>query len=340
MGVISGSSQAVRAATVQDVARMAGVSAMTVSRVINTPALVHADTASRVHAAIDATCFVPNMLAGGLKSKRSRLIAAIVPSLASPVFSATVDALTSALANAGYHLMVGQSGYDQEAEDALLRALMGRRPDGFVLVGVDHSLKARMHLKASGVPVVETWDLTPEPVDMLVGFSHVAAGAAVCRYLQGRGRRSLAVITASDERAMRRAHAFAAAARDAGLVAPTVIQVDAPATMGDGRRALQRLLAQNGDVDGLFCSSDMLALGVLVEAVHRNVPVPERISVVGFGDLGFAGDTEPALTSVRVDGHRIGNEAARCIVHRLENPGAVSLRTLDVGFSIVERASA
>lgn len=286
-----------------------------------------------------ATRYVPNLLAGGLKSKRSRLIAAIVPSLASPVFSATVEALTSTFAEAGYHLTVGQSGYSQENEEDLLRAFMGRRPDGFVLVGIDHSLNARVHLKGSGLPVVETWDLTPTPVDMLVGFSHQEAGAAVCNYLMGKGRRSLAVVSASDDRAMRRAQAFSATCQAAGYQTPAILQVDAPATLAQGRRALRQLLSAHKEVDGLFCSSDMLALGVLIEAAHQGIPIPGRIAVVGFGDLEFAGSAEPALTSVRVDGNRIGREAARLVMHRLEDPEA-SLPVLNVGFSIVSRASA
>lgn len=329
-----------RTPTVQDVARLAGVSAMTVSRVINSPARVHAQTASRVQAAINATNYVPNLLAGGLKSRRSRLIAAVVPSLTSPVFGATLDALTSSLSNAGYHLSVGQSGYSEDTESELVRAFMGRRPDGIVFVGVDHSLSARVRLKGSGLPVVETWDLTAAPLDMLVGFSHDEVGAAVCRYLVSRGRRCLAVVSASDGRAVRRVEAFVNASRNLGASTPTVIRVDAPATVAHGRRALRDLLNSNPNIDGLFCSSDLLALGVLIEATSQGIAVPGRIAVVGFGDLDFAEDTEPSLTSVRVDGRRIGAEAARFMVHRLENPSASPMPPLDVGFSIVERASA
>lgn len=335
-----GLSRRSRGPTVLDVARLAGVSAMTVSRVINNPARVHAETASRVQAAINATSYVPNLLAGGLKSKRSRLIAAVVPSLASPMFSATLEALTSGLASAGYHLSVAQNGYSEDKESDLLRALMGRRPDGIVFVGVDHNLSARVRLKGSGLPIVETWDLTPAPLDMLVGFSHDDVGAVVCRFLVTRRRRCLAVVSASDRRAIRRAQAFVDASRNLGMSPPTVIRVDAPATVAHGRQALRELLNAHPAVDGLFCSSDMLALGVLIEATSQGLAVPGHISVVGFGDLNFAGDTEPALTSVWVDGRRIGTEAARLMVHRLESPNATPIPPLDVGFSIVERASA
>ncbi|WP_326538040.1 LacI family DNA-binding transcriptional regulator [Pseudorhodoferax sp.] len=329
-----------RATTVLDVARMAGVSAMTVSRALNQPQRVPPATRQRVQAAVEATQYVPNLLACGLRSRRSRLVAAIVPALGSPVFSETVQALTATLGAAGYHLMLGQSGYGTDGEDALLQAVIGRRPDGIVLVGVDHSRQARQQLAGCGVPVVETWDLTPAPIDMLVGFSHADVGAAVCRFLAGQGRRRLAVVSGADARAARRAQAFAATAQALGLAAPVQLEVQTPSTLGSGRQALRQLRAQPDAVDGIFCSSDMLALGVLTEAAHQGIAVPDRIGVVGFGDQPFAADAEPALSTVRVDGARIGREAALRVVGRIAGDPAPEQAALDVGFSIVVRRSA
>lgn len=328
-----------RATTVLDAARVAGVSAMTVSRALNQPQRVPAATRQRVQAAVEATHYVPNLLACGLRSRRSRLVAAIVPALDSTVFGETVQALTTTLGGAGYQLMLGQSGYGAAGEDALLQAIVGRRPDGIVLVGVDHSPRTREQLAGCGVPVVETWDLTPTPIDMLVGFSHADVGAAVCRFLAGRRRRRLAVVSGADGRAARRAQAFTATADALGLQAPTLIEVESPTTLGHGRQALRQLLAQHASVDGIFCSSDMLALGVLTEAAHQGIAVPGRIGVVGFGDQPFAADTVPALTTVCVDGARIGREAALRVVGRIAGSPAPDVCPLDVGFLIVERQS-
>lgn len=329
-----------RASTVQDVARLAGVSAMTVSRALNSPQRVPPATRLRVQAAVDATHYVPNLLAGGLRSRRSRLVAAIVPTLGGPVFSETVQALTATLATGGYQLMLGQSGYTLDGEDDVVRAFLGRRPDGIVLVGVDHAPLAHGRLVACGVPIVETWDLTPAPIDMLVGFSHADVGAEVCRNLARRGRTRLAVVSGADARARRRAQAFASTAARCGLAAPALLEVAVPSTMGSGRAALRRLLALPGGIDGIFCSSDMLALGVLIEAAHQRIDVPAQLSVIGFGDQSFAADAEPALTTVRVDGARIGQEAARLLMRRLDGDDAQPAPPLDVGFLVVERRSA
>ncbi|MBC7939723.1 MAG: LacI family DNA-binding transcriptional regulator, partial [Chitinophagaceae bacterium] len=192
------------AVTLHDVARLAGVAPITASRALNRPDRVSAEVLQKVGDAVARTGYVPNLLAGGLASTRSRLVAAVVPTIAGPVFLGFVQALTEALAERGYQLMLGQSGYTASREDALLEAIVGRRPDGVVLTGIMHSAQGRRRLLASGIPVVETWDLTPTPIDMLVGFSHVDVGRSVAQYLHAKGRRRLAVVAGDDERARRR----------------------------------------------------------------------------------------------------------------------------------------
>lgn len=174
-------------ATVMDVAKMAGVSAMTVSRVINSPQAVHADTLAKVQAAVAATGYVPNLGAGGLRSSRTRLVSAVFPTLSGTVFLDTIEALTSCLRHHGYQLMVGQNGYSDSREDELIRDIIGRRPDGIVLTGVLHTEQSRRRLISAGIPIVETWDVALDPLDMLVGFSHEAVGRAVAAFLLDKG---------------------------------------------------------------------------------------------------------------------------------------------------------
>lgn len=325
--------------TLHDVARLAGVAPITASRALNSPGQVSAEVLKKVSDAVARIGYVRNRLAGGLASARSRLVAAVVPTISGPVFIQTVKSLTEALAERGYQLMLGQSGYVDSREDALLEAIIGRRPDGIVLTGIMHSPEGRKRLLASRIPVVETWDLTPTPIDMLVGFSHVDVGRAVVDFLHARGRRRLALIAGDDERAKRRQQAFQAAARAAGMPEVPVVQVPAPTTLKSGRSALCELLQTSPDLDALFCSSDLLALGVIIEAQARGIPVPGQIAVVGFGDLEFAADLTPALTTVRIDCTAIGRQAAQFIVERAEGR-QVNQRVVDVGFSIVERESA
>ncbi|MDZ5457779.1 LacI family DNA-binding transcriptional regulator [Azohydromonas lata] len=324
--------------TLGDVARLAGVAPITASRALNTPAQVSPQVLQRVREAVQRTGYVPNLLAGGLASRRSRLVAAVVPSIAGPVFLETVQALTEALADKGYQLMLGQSGYDGAREDELLEQILGRRPDGLVLTGVMHSPQARRRLQASGLPVVETWDFTSSPVDMLVGFSHEAAAAAMADHLVSRGYRRLAVLGGDDARALRRQRGFVERARALGCGEVPALALPAPTGVPEGRAGLHRLLAQAPQTQAVFCASDALALGALAEAQSRGLRVPQDLALAGFGDMPFAASLHPALTTMRIDGTAIGRHAARFIVERVEGR-EVGEKVIDVGFSVVQRES-
>jgi LacI family transcriptional regulator, gluconate utilization system Gnt-I transcriptional repressor len=326
------------AVTVHDVARLARVSAITVSRALNTPGQLSAATLERVRTAIARTGYTPNLLAGGLRSAKSRLVAAVFPTIAGPVFLDTIQALTDALDEKGYQLMIGQSGYRNSREDALLDAVIGRRPVGMILTGMMHSAVGRRRLLGAGIPVVETWDLAPTPIDMAVGFNHERIGEEVCEFLKSRGRKRLALISGDDERARRRAAGFTRTARKLGLGEVPAFWIPAPTTLASGREGLARLLAQDARIDAVFCSSDLVALGVLTEAHARRIGVPRRLAVVGFGDLQFSAGVIPALSTVRIDGARIGRVAADMIIERAEGR-PVDPPVVDVGFSLVQRAT-
>ena len=245
------------AITLHDVARLADVSPITASRAINKPEQVSPELLKRVEEAVARTGYVPNRMAGGLASSRSKLIAAVVPSTVISVFNETIEALNNTLFDAGYQLMLGQSAYSADREELLLDSVIGRRPDGIFLTGVMQPGKGRTRLMASGIPVVETWDLTPTPIDMLI----------------------------------------------------------------------------------VFCSSDLLALGALTEARAQKIDVPKQIAVMGFGDVPFVADMLPSLTTVRINGGKIGQLAAQYLMDRAEGR-EVSKPIVNVGFSIIERDTA
>jgi LacI family gluconate utilization system Gnt-I transcriptional repressor len=324
--------------TLADVAKLAGVSAITVSRALNSPALVTPATLAKVRRAVERTGYVPNLLAGGLASNRSRLVAALVPTIAGSVFLETVQALTESLTAAGNQLILGQSGYAGTHEDALLDALIGRRPDGIVLTGILRSATGRRRLLASGIPVVETWDLTPTPIDMLVGFSHEQVGMAVARYLYDKGYRRPGLVFADDYRASKRRLGFERALAELGVSLPPASMVTAPSTLGNGRSGLLDLMAIDAKLDVVFCSSDVLAQGVITEAQAQGRRVPDDLAVMGFGDQDFARHLNPALTTVRIDGTAIGRHATAFILERAEGREP-DRKILDIGFSIAERAS-
>lgn len=323
-----------KSVTLHDVAREAGVSLITASRALSNPGVVSAKTIARVQQAVEVTGYIPNLLAGGLKSRRSLTVAALVPAISVAQFLPTVQALTESLDAAGYQLILGQGGYDHSREEALLNTLISRRPDGIVVTGLVHSDAARERLRQSGIPVVETWDLSDRPLDMMVGFSHLKVGSAVAGYFLGKGWKRLGIATGDDHRASIRREGFVAAV---GHEVPTAV-VPAPSNMARGRQALAELLAKDPALQAVYCSSDQLAQGVLAEAQARGLRIPADLAVCGFGGADFAAHMEPALTTVHVDGAAIGQLAAQLLLQRCQGH-EVAQRVVDVGFRIIERRS-
>ena len=330
-------------ATMADVAAVAGVSTMTVSRVLRSPAKVAAATRARVQAAILALGYVPDGIAGSLASGESRLVAALVSTVAGSIFVSTIDGLGAALAEAGHQLLVGSTDYSPASEEALLTALLRRRPDGLVLTSAEHTPATTRMLRAARLPVVEVWDLPERPLDLAVGFSNRAAGAALTGLLVELGYRRIGFVGgffAGDRRGRRRFDGYAEVLAAKGLGPPRHLPVPGGTNLVEaGAAAFSRFLERWPDTDAVFCASDALALGALCEARRRGLAVPGRVAIAGFGDFEFAGEGGLGLTTVRVPGRRIGLEAARLLLAR--KAGTPDLpRRLDLGFELVRRSSA
>ena len=322
--------------TLEDVARLAGVSTITVSRALNYPDKVASKTLEKVNRAISQTGYVPNLLAGGLASRRTRLITAIVPSLANMVYAETIQYFSKPLRDAGYQVLLGESGYPEASEQTLVSAILSRRPDGILLTGVNHSADCRRLLLAAKIPLVETWDLTPSPLDVVVGFSHERLGAAVADFAVRKGYRRVATLSASDRRAKYREAALLGRLAELGIQEISCAEVPVPTDLRRGRNGLARLLDQ-GFTDGLVCcSSDTLAQGALIEARARGLLVPQELAIIGFGDQSFAADLYPALSTVRIDRPRMGELAANALIARIDGRPLDS-PVIDVGFTIIER---
>jgi LacI family gluconate utilization system Gnt-I transcriptional repressor len=330
-----------RAPTLADVARIAGVSKMTASRALSRQDLVAPGTAAQVRAAADLLAYVPNGVAGGLSSQTSRVIIAVIPSTLNPVFADLVETLRIELGRAGYQLFLGLSEYDTAHEDELITTIIGRRPAAIILTGAVHSPESRRRLLGAQIPVVETWDLTPTPIDMLVGFSNENIGRAAAEYLIERGHRRLALIVADDQRAQVRRKGFVAALEERGATLVSEVVLRAPTTLGMGRQAFGNLL-NDRSFGAVFCTSDQLAMGVLFEATARGIDVPGQVAVMGFGDLAASAHTRPSLTTVAVDGKRIGQEATRMLLERFDTSRSqrAPARIVDVGFRVIARESA
>lgn len=325
-----------------DVANEAGVSLVTVSRAINTPGKVAPETLATVQKAIKKLSYVPNLTAGSLASNRSRIIAAIVPTISNLVFSETIEALGQTLAEHGYQLLLGQSAYREQAELALADAFLGRRVDGMMLTGIAQPASLASKLRRARIPVVQTWDL-PTPgrspvIDMLVGFSNIDVGRAAARHLVARGHRSLAFIGADEERSRRRLEGYRSQAAACGAKEVRAELIAPPAQIDQAAACLMALLERYPDITAVFCNNDLLAAGVLFACQQRHWHVPGRIAVMGLGDMPIARAAAPRLTTLRIHRAKMGEHAGHMLLARLSGKHVVE-KQLDIGFELIERDS-
>jgi len=324
-----------------DVAKIAGVSAITVSRLLRDPASVSDELAARIRVAIERLGYVPNLMAGGLAAAKSRIVGVVVPSIRNAFFAATVDALAARLDARGLAVLDASTDYDPQREDTLIEAMLAWNPAALVLTGFAHGPRTAAILARVAVPVVEMWDVVGRPFDMAVGFDHNAAGRRTAAHLLSRGRRRVGIIGAILDKDTRAA-ARCAGVRDelarAGHAPAAWTDLKRPSNVGDGAAAFAAMLATPGGIDAVAFSNDVLALGALFECQKRGIRIPDDVALAGFGDLDFSAHCSPALTTLRPPREAIGAETARLLGERLDG-GEPAAKTVDLGCMLIERES-
>lgn len=326
--------------SIRKVADLAGVAPITVSRVINTPDKVKTDTRERVQRAIDRLNYVPNLAASTLSSKRSRIVAILVPMLSNPMFSDVIQGLADVLRAEDYHLIIGDTRYSQATESTLAMEMLGRLPEAMVLTGPIGDERVRRLLARAGITVVQIWDLQPSgTIDSAVGFNNYAAAHAMARHLVEAGYKRIGFMAmVGDERAKERRCALAAYLAERGM-APTFEALPPRFDlMYDPSSDFVRLIDQHPETDAVFCASDMLAHLAVFACQRRGWAVPGRLALAGFGDLPLSAKTVPTLTTIRVNQYEIGRRAGEIIINRARS-GRRRPDIQDLGFEIVRRES-
>lgn len=331
-----------RRATLSDVARAAGVSPVTVSRAIRQPDMVSDVLRQRVSEAVAALHYIPNTLASALASTRTNIVGVIVPSLTNGVFDDYVLAIEEVLQPAGIQVLVLNVHYSELEEERAIQTLMGYHPEAMIITGVDQTERSRQLLGSAGVPVVQTMDVTDDPIDLNIGLDHGEAGAAAVRYLHGLGHERIAHLTArGDPRARRRHAGYLRQMRALGLSTLGLVQsLPRISNTEMGRELFSKVLADVPDVTAVFTCNDDLALGTLFECQSRGMRVPDDIAIVGFNDLDFCVSSVPPLTSVSTGRRQMGQWAAQSILEIIRGSGErPESRSVDLGFEIMVRGS-
>lgn len=309
-------------ANLEDIAQAAGVSKMTVSRVLRGGTGFSSDTRDRVMKFAEAMGYVPNRLAAAFGSDQaSTLVGMCVPRLTSGLFGHVLDGVDRALSRLGYQLMIGANNHSAEEEEAWIRQVIAWRPAGFILSGRTHTPGTVDLLREATGPVVEIWDLTTSPIDMSVGFSHVDCGAEMAQFLLRRGRRRAGYVGAlarADVMGAARLEGFQSTLARAGhpLVACEGLH-DMPGFYA-GYYGLETLLGRQPRLDVVYFHNDEMAIGGLAYAQSRGLRVPEDIGIAGWGGMEAASILPRRLTTTIVPTTSIGKAAAEALVARLK----------------------
>lgn len=308
--------------TMVDVAQAAGVSPMTVSRAFRQDASVSAATRQAVMTSAERLGYVFDATASTLRSQKTHFVAMTIPALNNANFAATVDGLTDGLKARGLQILLGATGYDPDEEERLIEQFLRRRPEAIVVTGGAHTARARRLLANAGIPVVETWDLPPDPIGHVVGFSNAVAVRGMVEHFAAAGYHRIAFLGGDDPqdtRGAQRRQGFVAAMQALGLDASRLVAAGPPpVSMQGGAAAMGRLLDSHPDTDAVICVSDLSAFGALTTCQRRGMAVPQHIAIAGFGDYDIAAVAVPSLTTINPFPRRIGAEAAALILRVLD----------------------
>nr|WP_318384444.1 LacI family DNA-binding transcriptional regulator [uncultured Enterobacter sp.] len=323
-----------------DVAGLAGVSPSTVSLYIRLPDRVSQKTGKKIQSAIDSLGYVHNKIASQFTGGQRSNMAVVLPSLANVIFSHVIQRIESTVSEQGFQLSIASHDHSLDKEEEQIRAILQWSPAVIAISGAAHKPATLKMLQASGVPVVQMWQVDGSAFTAQVGNNHDQIGYAAARYLLDTGCTQLAYFTTrfdDDIRARTRYAGFCRALSEQGK---TPLLVDIPRTENiwqASREILMKTLVKARGLDGIFCTSDSIATALLMEAQARGVSVPAQLSIMGFGDFPSSAWLSPApLSSVNLNADAIARRTAEMML-RMSQDKSFAGEIVDVGFEIMPR---
>jgi LacI family transcriptional regulator len=328
--------------TIKQVAEIAGVSIQTVSRVINNRYDVSEETRLKVLATIEKLGYQPNAIARGLASRRSRTLGLVTFDFTDYFFTCVVTGAEAEAHRHGYFFILGNSRCDPSEEPTYLRLLTERHVEGvlFAREGTPNDLHHLQSLHQSGVPVVVTGFYDPNANLNLVDVNNFAGGYRATRYLIETGHQKIALITGpvSNQAAQDRRRGYLQALAEAGLAYNPQLEAEGNYLHQSGYDAMVQILQRGQPFSAVFASNDRMAIGAIYALHQAGLHVPGDISVVGFDDVPEAEFSIPPLTTIRQPMIRVGEEAVKLLIERIENPG-LPPRLIQLDIELVKRQS-
>lgn len=305
----------------KDVAQLAGVSTATVSRVLNNSQQVEPETRRRVLEAAAKLRYVPHGAARSLRSHRSKMVGAIVPSFDYALYARTTSALHQRLDEQGYALVLAEHHYDLAAETRIAGQLVEHGVDAFVLVGLDHEQALFTLLEDYGRPYVLTWGVDPAQRHPSIGFDNQDATYQAARHLIGLGHRRIGLLSApvtGNDRARARGEGLRLALAEHGLALDPAHVAHAPISLAAAQAAMEGLLRLPEPPTAVVATNDVFAVGAMLACRQAGVDVPGRMSITGVDNTDLGATQTPGLTSIATPVTQLGRAAAEQLVARLE----------------------
>lgn len=299
-------------ANIKDVAREAGVSVATVSRVFNDSGLVSAETRRNVRAVAERLNYWPNGVARSLIMNRTHAVGVLLPDLHGEFFSEVLRGIDLAARREGLHLLISSSHSDDQELLAALRSMRGRI-DGLIVMAPDVDVREALRTGGSAFPLVLVDPGSPGQGWDTITIANSEGAHAMTRHLLGLGHRRIATITgpARNVDAQQRREGFHAALREAGVTAIPELEIAGDFTERSGYEAAAPLLALSPRPDAVFVANDYMAVGLMSALGEAGVHVPDDLAVGGFDDIALARYLRPPLTTVHVEAYQLGERAVQ-----------------------------
>jgi len=327
--------------TIAQVAERAGVSPTTVSHVLSGKRLVGEATKATVMEAIRELGYRPNAVARNLRTRRSQMVAVVVPDLTNPFYSVLTRGLADAVDAAGYGTYVCNTDGLADREKAFLDDALDRGVDGVVIASGNGSAREDDGPLAMGTPVVCIGGAFDHPsVDLVAADDEVGSHAAVA-HLIARGSTRIAMITGpSEESGSARTAGYRAALAEAGMPADESLLVPGDWTRQGGHKAMQNLMSLGPRPDAVFCANDLTAIGAMDVCRDLGLAIPDDVALVGFDDVDAAALVHPSLTTVQNPAYDTGTAAGRLLVSRMSGEYDGKGRTVLLSCPLIPRESA
>ncbi|KAB7893255.1 LacI family DNA-binding transcriptional regulator [Rouxiella badensis] len=305
-------------ASLEDVAKLSGVSTATVSRVLNGSTTVRQSRREAVERACEELGYVINRAARTLASRRSMTIGAVVPTLATETFSRTLAAFQHQIHKSGYTLLLANSEFDPDIEFREVNKLVEYGIDALLLVGHTHHQRLWERIEQHKIPCIQTFSIDTQHPS--IGYDSVKAAQRVTEHLLSLGHKKFGMIAGTpptNDRVYDRLRGIREVLNNAGLSLPESNLIECAFSINDARKGLFTLLDGPEPPTAVICGNDMLAFGAMRAASERYMRIPNDISIAGFNDYEYAEHLEHPLTTMRVELDQIGLDAAEYLLATL-----------------------